>query len=172
AVRDIVDTFSRRAKEIKPDLVVSVDGHPKPKTEPRPLEGRDEIGWMNDSLIDVVFAMDYRETIDYEIIDAVRKDLRRPEGLIVLFGNYGRLSKTAPAVPRKGVLVAKYASYAQRRWPSSGVGFYIYGQMTDEQVAALRDGPFKEKAKPAWKSAEYQQKAGSVMLAPQRLTIR
>jgi hypothetical protein len=154
AVRDIVSTFSRRAKAIKPDLVVSMDGHPKPKIEHRPLEGRDEIGWMNDGLIDVVFAMDYRETIDYKNIDAVRKDLHRPEGLIVLFGNYGRLNNAAPAVPRKGVLVAKYASYAQRRWPSSGVGFYIYGQMTDEQAAALRRGPFKEEALPVWKPAE------------------
>lgn len=150
AVRDIVDTFSRRAKEINPDLIISVDGHPKPKTEHRPLEGRNEIDWINDGLIDVVFAMDYRETIDYETINAVRKDLRRPERLIVLFGNYDRLSKTSPAVPRRGNLVAKYASYAQHQWPSSGVGFYIYGQMTDEQVAALRAGPFKYDAKPAW----------------------
>ena len=172
AVRNIVDTFSRRAKEIKPDLVVSVDGHPKPKTEHRPLEGRDEIGWMNDGLIDVVYAMDYRETIDYATIDALRKDLRRPEGLIVLFGNYDRLNNTAPAVPRKGILVAKYASYAQRRWPSSGVGFYIYGQMTDEQATALRGGPFKEEALPAWRPAERQKKAGSMMQAPQGLGIR
>lgn len=154
AVRDIVSTFSQRAKAIKPDIVISMDGHPKPKTEHRPLEGRDEIGWMNDGLVDVVFAMDYRETIDYHTIDAVRRDLHRPEGLIVLFGNYGRLNNAAPAVPRKGVLVAKYASYAQRRWPSSGVGFYIYGQMTDEQAAALRRGPFKEDALPAWKPPE------------------
>lgn len=154
AVRDIVDTFSRRAKEINPDLIISVDGHPKPKTEHRPLEGRDEIGWMNDGLIDVVFAMDYRETIDYEQINAVRRNLDRPERLIVLFGNYDRQSATASAVPRSGILVAKYASYAQHQWPSSGVGFYIYGQMTDEQVAALRDGPFKDMAIPAWRSLQ------------------
>jgi len=70
------------------------------------------------------------------------------------------------------VLVAKYASYAQRRWPSSGVGFYIYGQMTDEQAAALRGGPFKEEAVPAWKPVERQHKARSVMTTPQSLTIR
>lgn len=62
---------------------------------------------MNDGLVDVVFAMDYRETIDYEIVNAVRKVLRRPGGLIVLFGNYDRLNNTAPAIPRKGILVAK-----------------------------------------------------------------
>lgn len=154
AVRDIVDTFSRRAKEINSDIIISVDGHPKPKTEHRPLEGRNEIGWMNDGLIDVVFAMDYRETIDYEQINAVRRDLHRPERLIVLFGNYDRRSATALAVPRPGALVAKYASYAQHQWPTSGVGFYIYGQMTDEQIAALRDGPFKDTAMPAWRRSQ------------------
>jgi len=151
AVRDIVDNFSKRAKDIKPNLVISVDGHPKPRTGHRPLEGRDEISWMNDGLIDVVFAMDYRETIDYETIDAVRKDLRRPDRLIVLFGNYDRMNNAAPAIPRKGTLVAKYATYAQQHWPSSGIGFYIYGQMTAEQVSALRNGPFKEEALPIWK---------------------
>lgn len=155
AVRDIVDTFSRQAKEINPTLVISVDGHPKPKTDHRPLEGRNEIGWMNDGLIDVIFAMDYRERIDYEQINAVRRDLDQPERLIVLFGNYDRRSATASAVPRPGTLVAKYASYAQRQWPSSGVGFYIYGQMTDEQIAALRDGPFKDTAMPAWRHFQH-----------------
>ncbi len=172
AVREIVDNFSKRAKENKPDLVISVDGHPKPKTGHRPLEGRDEIGWMNDGLIDVVFAMDYRETIDYETIDAVRKDLRRPDRLIVLFGNYDRLNNAAPAIPRKGTLVAKYATFAQQRWPSSGVGFYIYGQMTTEQVSSLRDGPFKEEALPIWKYAERQHEIRSSLHAPQRLVIR
>lgn len=152
AVRDIVETFSNRAREIKPKLVISVDSHPKPKTEPRPLEGRDEIGWLNDGLIDVVFAMDYRERIDYETINAVRQDLRRPEGLIVLFGNYDRQNDTT-VVPRKGELVAKYASYAQRQWPLSGVAFYIYGEMSDAQVKALRAGPFKDAAVPAWASS-------------------
>lgn len=154
AVREIVDTFSRQAKEINPDIIISVDGHPKPKTAHRPLEGRHEVGWMNDGVIDVVFAMDYRETIDYEQINAVRRDLHKPERLIALFGNYDRRSPTARAVPRSGTLVAKYAYYAQRQWPSSGIGFYIYGQMTDEQVAALRNGPFKDAAMPSWRSTK------------------
>lgn len=172
AVREIVHAFSTRAREIKPNLLVSVDGHPKPNTESRPLEGRDEVGWLNEGLIDVVFAMDYRETIDYKTIDAVRKDLRRPEQLIVLFGNYDRLHKTAPAVPRKGVLVAKYASYAQRRWSSLGIGFYIYAQMSDDQVSALRGGPFKEEAVPSWKFLKRQQTDAASVRTPQGFGIR
>lgn len=172
AVREIVHAFSTRAREIKPHLIVSVDSHPKPRTEHRPLEGRDEIGWLNDGLIDVVFAMDYRETIDHKTIEAVRKDLRQPEHLIVLFGNYDRLYKTAPAVPRKGALVAKYASYAQRRWSSMGVGFYIYAQMSDDQVSALRGGPFKEDAVPSWTRLKRRQNAAASLQTPQGLGIR
>jgi uncharacterized lipoprotein YddW (UPF0748 family) len=172
AVREIVATFSTRAREIKPNLLISVDGHPKPHTEVRPLEGRNEVAWLNEGLVDVVFAMDYRETIDYRTIDAVRKDLLRPEQLMVLFGNYDRLDKTAPAVPRTGVLVAKYASYAQRRWSSLGVGFYIYAQMSDDQVFALRNGPFKETAVPSWTLLKRRRNAAASVRTPQGLGIR
>ena len=116
--------------------------------------------------------MDYRETIDYRTIDAVRKDLLRPEQLMVLFGNYDRLDKTAPAVPRTGVLVAKYASYAQRRWSSLGVGFYIYAQMSDDQVFALRNGPFKETAVPSWTLLKRRRNAAASVRTPQGLGIR
>jgi uncharacterized lipoprotein YddW (UPF0748 family) len=154
AVREIVENLGRLAKKIKPKLVISVDSHPKPKSESRPLDGRNDVGWINSELIDVIFAMDYREIIDHEAISKVRQDLRNPDGLIVLFGNYDRLSSKSPAMPRSGILVSKYASYAQRRWPSSGVAFYLYGQMSDEQVAALREGAFRDPAVPAWSNVK------------------
>jgi len=154
AVRDIVENFGRLAKKIKPKLVISVDSHPKPKSESRPLDGRNDVGWINSGLIDVIFAMDYREVIDHETLSKVRLDLRNPDGLIVLFGNYDRLSSASPAKPRSGILVSKYASYAQRRWPSSGVALYLYGQMSDEQVAALKEGAFRDPAVPVWSNVK------------------
>ncbi|HEY7531276.1 MAG TPA: family 10 glycosylhydrolase [Nitrospiraceae bacterium] len=150
AVRDLMESFVPQAKKAKPRLIVSIDGHPKSRAENRPLEGRDEVAWLNEKLIDVIFAMDYRETIDYEGLAAVRRDLREPERLIIVFGNYDRTSPTTPAIPRSGTLVAKYAAYAQHKWPSAGVAFYLYGQMTDEQLKALREGPFNELAMPSW----------------------
>lgn len=171
AVRDIMQNFVIRAKQLKPNLVISVDGHPKPHTEHRALEGRNEVAWVNEGLIDVIFAMDYRETIDYEGLDVVRRDLHEPERLVVLFGNYDRVSATAPAIPRLGDLVAKYAIYAQHKWPSRAVAFYLYGQMNNDQLAALRDGPFKEPAVPSWSQPRQRRPADNVLRAPHGLTI-
>lgn len=144
AVRNIVEVLAVHGKAIKPDLIISVDGHPKPKDKARPLEGRNEIDWLNKGLIDLIFAMDYRECIDYENIDKVRSELRYANKLIVIFGNYEK--KDGRAVPRSGKLVADYAEYSRRKWPGSGVAFYLYWQITSEQTIALKNGPFKERA--------------------------
>jgi glycosyl hydrolase family 10/concanavalin A-like lectin/glucanase superfamily protein len=151
AVRDIVEGFARRAKRLKPHVVISVDGHPYPSGKPRPLDGRHETRWLNEGLIDIVFVMDYGEVIDDDNHEAVRRELRNPERLVVIFGNYDRLNRREPVIPRRGELIAKYAAYAQRKWPSRAVAFYLYWQMNDEQVSALRNGPFREPAVPSWR---------------------
>lgn len=154
AVTDIVSNFSKNAKKMKPNLIISVDGHPTPSSQVRPLEGRDELRWANEGLIDIIFNMDYREKIDFEKVNEVRKELKQPEKVIVLFGNYDKSEKESKVIPRPGVLVSKYAAFAQRKWPTQGVGFYIYSMLSDEQVNALRKGPFAEDALPRWKGGD------------------
>ena len=149
-VGDIVQRTASRAKRLKPKMVISVDGYPVPREAHRPLEGRNEVVWLNDGLIDVVFAMEYRDTIDEERLDAVRRDLSKPERLAVIFANYDLVSRGGSAVPRRGELVAKFADFAQRKWPSRTVAFILFWQMSDDQVAALRNGPFQEPAVPSW----------------------
>ncbi len=141
-VRQVVEDFSRKAKKIKSDLIISVDGHPQPKSKIRPLEGRDEIKWANNGLIDIIFAMDYRERPDIETIDLVREDLNDKSKLIVLFGNYEKNEKLV--VARSGSLVANFTEFAKRKWPESGVAFYLYGRLSEEQIQALQKGPFSE----------------------------
>jgi uncharacterized lipoprotein YddW (UPF0748 family) len=151
AVTDIAVTFSNNAKKIKPNLIISVDGHPKPPGEMRPLEGRDELKWANEDVIDAIFNMDYNERIDYEKVDKIQKDLKQPGKIIVLFGNYDKADNKSKTIPRPGMLVAQYAAFAQRKWPDHGIGFYIYSMLSDEQVTALKKGPFAEDALPHWK---------------------
>ncbi|MEZ4601747.1 MAG: family 10 glycosylhydrolase [Syntrophotaleaceae bacterium] len=148
AVTHILEDFSAQTWKIKPDLIISVDGHPRPKTKTRPLEGRDETKWANSGLIDIIFAMDYRERIDFETIDLVRKDLNNKDKLIVLFGNYEKNDQLVLA--RSGSLVAKYAEFAKKKWPGSGVAFYLYAWLSDEQIEALRKGAFAETSIPKW----------------------
>ncbi len=152
AVSDIVVSFSKAAKALKPELIISVDGHPQPREAIRPLEGKDEILWANNGWIDEIFAMDYNERIAFETIDKVRDDLQNPNRLMVLFGNYDKRDTTVAARP--GKLVDNYAEYARRKWPGSGVAFYLYGQLSDEQVETLAKGAFAEKSLPAWRHAE------------------
>jgi uncharacterized lipoprotein YddW (UPF0748 family) len=151
AVTDIVTNFSKNAKKLRPNLVISIDGVPKPSDELRNVEGRNELKWANNGLIDVIYGMDYNEKIDFETIDQVRSGLRQPEKVVVLFGNYEKRNKKAKTIPRPGELVAKYATFAQHKWPDSGVAFYLYSMLSDEQIINLRKGPFAEEAIPRWK---------------------
>jgi uncharacterized lipoprotein YddW (UPF0748 family) len=146
AVSRIVENFSQEAKKIKPGLVISVDGHPQTKDKARSLDGRDEVTWANKGWVDLVFAMDYRERIDFETIDKLRREIKSPNKLIVLFGNYEKRGKNI--VARPGNLVSRYAEYNRRKWPGSGVAFYLYGRLSDEQIEALRRNGFSEPSIP------------------------
>ena len=149
AVKDIVTRVSTEGRKIKPGLIISVDGHPPPPGTPPSLEGRNEVDWVKSGLINVIYKMDYSRDIDAAGTDAVRKQLSMPERLITLFSNYDQ-REGQPATSREGALIAAYVEYAQRKWPGSGAAFYIYARMSDEQMHALRAGPFKEDARPYW----------------------
>jgi len=147
AVKDIVSRLATEGRRIKPNLVISIDGHAT--STARPLEGRNELDWANSGLINVIFNMDYERDVDVINADEVRALLNVPNRLMLLFGNYDMRSD-ASATPREGELVAAYAEYSQRKWPGSGMGFYIYWRLSDEQSQALGAGPFKETARPYW----------------------
>src|SRR3569623_1842041 len=146
AVKDIVTRVSTEGRKIKPGLIISVDGHPAPPGTPPSLEGRNEVDWVKSGLINVIYKMDYGRDIDAAGTDAIRKQISVPERLITLFSNYDHREDS----PREGALIAAYVEYAQRKWPGSGAAFYIYARMSDEQIHALRAGPFKEVARPYW----------------------
>src|SRR3569623_1137998 len=149
AVKDIVSRFSTQARQIKPNVVISIDGHATSADIARPLEGRDELDWANSGLINVIFNMDYARDFDMINADKVRTLLAVPDRLMILFGNYDQRSGD-PAISREGELVTAYAEYSQRKWPGSGTAFYIYWMLNDDQSQALRAGPFKETARPYW----------------------
>jgi len=150
AVGQIVREFSEAAKTINSELVISVDGHPIPKGKVRPLDGRDVVKWVQKGWVDIIFAMDYRERIDFETIDAVSAELNDESQLIALFGNYEKVGQKVLARP--GQLVARYAEFAKRKWPKSGVAFYLYGRLSDEQIEMLGEKTFSEPSISRWSS--------------------
>jgi hypothetical protein len=148
AVGDLVGRFAAAARKIRPNLVVSVDGHPEPG-KPNP-EGRDEIAWAERGWIDAVFNMDYRPKPDVAGISAVTRALDGKARLIQVFGNYDQ--RETQVAPRPGRTVAGYATYARNHWGRNGLAYYLFQALSDEQILALSAGPFKEAALTSWAS--------------------
>ncbi|MDY6905432.1 MAG: family 10 glycosylhydrolase [Thermodesulfobacteriota bacterium] len=148
AVDSIVQRLSENIKKINPDIVLSVDAHPIPFGETRPLQGCNSLKWLQNGWIDIVFNMDYRQQIDVKKMDRIRRQISDQRKIIQLFGNYDIID--GKAMPRKGQIIANYAAFAQRKWPQSGLAFYMYKMLSEDQIQALRNGPFNEDASPYW----------------------
>lgn len=145
AVEDIVRQIALAMKRLKPRLILSIDGHPRPQPMPPSWDGRQEIKWANAGLIDIIYNMEYSLTPDYEKHALIVHELKEPKKLIMLLGNFEMPSQKSPA-PRDARKLESLIRTVQGKWPW-GVGIYLYDQLNDEQIAALAQGPFREKAR-------------------------
>lgn len=136
AVTDIVSRISSRARAMRPGILISVDGHPTPSGEVRPLQGRDEIAWARRGLIDIIFHMDYRHRLDLQLIDSVVAELPASTRHVLLVANYDSIEGTAYARP--AWVMADLARLIRSRWPQSGMGIHLMAMLTREQADALR----------------------------------
>ncbi|MBU0993168.1 MAG: family 10 glycosylhydrolase [Proteobacteria bacterium] len=145
AVASIVKEISQKGKAIRPGLVISVDGHPKPKILPPSWEGRREIKWAKSGWVDVIYNMDYTEQPDFEKYDLILDELDGSAQLIMLISNYDIIYKRN--ISRKPEDMNDLIGYIQRKY-HTGVGVYIYSMMNTLQVKSLGSQCFKEKAVP------------------------
>ncbi len=149
AVGGIVRDFAARARALRPALVISSDGQPCPPAERSQTEGRNDFWWAQEGWVDVIYSMDYARAPSYRRTDAVRVALNRPAAAAIIVGNYEKTDAGA-VVSREGRLVADLIGFCQKRYPGNGVALYWYGSLDDEQIEALRTGPFREPARPSW----------------------
>lgn len=148
-IADIVSRVATEGREHRPDLIVSVDGHPHAPDQPPDANGRNEMPWVDAGWVDVVFNMDYGRELSWMRMDALREVAAHPEAFVDLCGNYER-TETGHVVPREGELVAQHIEFCRRKWPGNGVALYIWSMLDDGQIEALRAGPFAEDAAPRW----------------------
>lgn len=152
AIADLVRRLAVEGRKLKPGLIVSADVHAGLPTEAPATDGRNVFPWLTAGWLDVAYDMDYGQFLSHERLTAARKALPRPAALVDLVGNYER-TEQGQVVPRDGKLVADLISFCQRRWPGNGVGLYLYSMLSDQQIAALRAGPFRDDAVPCWERA-------------------
>ena len=137
----IVKEISNHIKAVKPNISLSVDGHPVPELLPPDIQGRHEIQWANAGLVDTIFCMDYSNRPDFELYLVVKNELNNPEKVALVLGNYERLEDNK-IVPRDADLLNNIVQYAQRLG-FGGIGVYLYSQLVDSQIASLATGSFK-----------------------------
>ncbi len=146
AVGALVRDIAGGAREIKPALTISIDGFAVSTQAQRPLEGRDEVSWANRGWIDVVFHMDYRPEIDIGAERAARASLVDPGKLWLLVSNYDLIDNKPE--PRSGKWLRKVIDFSKSAERDRGLGVYLYGRLTGEQIDALGGGSVKSSAIP------------------------
>lgn len=146
AVTDMVRSIVQVARRAKPSLLISIDAIPG---QAGPEQGAASVKWVNEGLVDVVLRMDYFPKINVGVTDSARGSLHNPNALTLLICNMATeeelTTPTQPRFPRSGRWLAETVSMIQSRWPGTGLAVYFYKYFTDEQGAALRNGPFLER---------------------------
>jgi uncharacterized lipoprotein YddW (UPF0748 family) len=148
AVTAMVTEISERIRRRKPGILISADvfvGH-------APLnQGQDSAVWANSGLVDVLLRMDYFRRLNVESMEATRRELNNPNAQTFLISNMSNPSEVGPEqapFARDGKWLAETISMVLDRWPATGIAVYFYKYLTDEQIDALKNGPFRKEASP------------------------
>lgn len=90
--------------------------------------------------------MDYGWRPDFRKFEDAANATACPEKFVLMLGLYD--TEGRKSFPRNAEQVARLTDYSLRKYPDYGIAFFDYSHLSNEQVKALRDGPFKEDAVP------------------------
>jgi uncharacterized lipoprotein YddW (UPF0748 family) len=151
AVGDIVRRVSQQVRQMNRNLVISVDAFPgNPDLY---AQGQNSMKWADEGLIDVIYNMQYGAAPDWQSIQALQSQMKRPESMVVLCGNYETIGPAKTVVSRDANKVSDLLEKARSIGRGNGVGLYIYSMLDDQQIAALQGGAFRVPAQPYWSRA-------------------
>jgi uncharacterized lipoprotein YddW (UPF0748 family) len=148
SVGDIVRRMSGYVRKHHPQMLISICGHPgHPNLY---IQGQKSIKWADEGLIDVIYDMRYPAEPNWDEIRAVQRTMKRPEAYAVLCGNYDSVGRQQTSVSSPGTRVATQIAHARQVSQGNGIGLYLYSLLNDDQINALRSGPFNLPARPKW----------------------
>jgi len=154
AITDIVTQVNSKCTAENPGIKISVCGY-LPLDEQRltsyfAQEGRDGKSWVNANLIDFTLSMEYSCSPDYNTFRKCAGEFtggaNGKAGFIT--GNYEMVS--GQPVSRDAGYTATLLSFSQRM-KTGVVACYWYGSLSDTQINAIRNGPFKDTSQPYYK---------------------
>lgn len=145
-VTAMVEEISRRVRAVKPNIVISADVIP---LQAGTDQGQNSIDWANKGLVDVLCRMAYYRDIDVTLTERIRSLLKRPDALTLVISNVStsdEMRTPGDFYSRDGKWFVETIGMIQSRWPHTGVGVYMSRWLSDDQIAAVRAGPFKPAA--------------------------
>lgn len=149
-VGEIVSEVRKQTKAIKPNLIISCASTPQLKKQGLFSNGRNSSMWLDKGWVDFVICMDYGQRLGTSLLDACRKESDKPWGYVEGLGNYDW--EDGKCLSRDPKIFAKLIDYCRRKYnDGNGLFVYFWTRLSNEQIKALRKGPFKELAKPSWK---------------------
>lgn len=143
AVTAMIRAVTDEVRTRKPNIVISVDAL---VGEASLEQGQDSIEWANNGMIDTILRMDYMRQINIKLADELRGRLKNPDSLNLLICNmstYEEMTIGQKHFARDGKWLAETISTINSHWPKTGFAIYFYKYLTDEQITALRTGPFR-----------------------------
>jgi len=148
-----VDDIVRRTREgldkIRPGLHLSAAVGVQLANDGLAGNGRNPRIWLEKGWVDFAYCMTYGKSPNMVRFDKARTEVKDPAVWVPLLNNYDYQPGIVPCDPK---ILAENIDYTRRKYnDGNGVGLYFYPYLSDEQIAALRAGPFKENAKPSLK---------------------
>ncbi|MHB8482653.1 MAG: family 10 glycosylhydrolase [Nitrospiria bacterium] len=154
AVTDIIRRVSQKAREINQQIIISVDAAPGNRLVQ--IEGQNSLKWADEGWVDVVYCMDYGYPPDFAKIKKLQLEMKRPEALVMLCGNYDEIGALRVVVPRNAGRVVEILKESRSIGTGNGLGLYLYSMLSDDQIQALEKELFHFSAKPFWSRAKYR----------------
>jgi uncharacterized lipoprotein YddW (UPF0748 family) len=143
AVTAMVEGIAKHVRRARPRAVISADvfvGH-------APLnQGQVAVEWANKGLVDVLLRMDYYRRPNLASMAATKQELGNPDAQTFILSNMtldDELGRGEKHYPREGTWLADTITDVNSRWPNTGIAVYFYKYLSDEQIDALRQGPFR-----------------------------
>jgi len=147
-IRNILAGIREKQLNLNPGAVLSVDA--APWYPPIKYQGQQSVDWANSGLVDLILSMNYVPDPDFERLAAVAQELKNPEKLAVIVGNYDK-DKEAGTIESRSVEHMTYLLSKSRQFrPDGPLAVYIYSMLSDLQVEGLASGVFSECAQPNW----------------------
>ena len=136
AVSRLISSLSDRLRERSRKILISIDGHIADESE-RPLEGRNELEWLRNGWIDLVFQMDYGIRLHVKDIDRAVSSSPRANTVAPLIANDDLVDTIA--LPRSNEWTRRLVTFIDDRWQVPFIGIYDWSHLTHDQLQAIAD---------------------------------